>query len=45
MSAYSELEAKAREVARLREVAAITHWDEACMMPLRSAGVPGHTDP
>ena len=33
MSAYSELEAKAREVARLREVAAITHWDEACMMP------------
>ncbi|NIN39827.1 MAG: hypothetical protein GTO67_14800 [Gammaproteobacteria bacterium] len=33
MSAYSKLEAKAREIARLREVAAITHWDEACMMP------------
>ncbi|MFV2091011.1 MAG: carboxypeptidase M32, partial [Pseudomonadales bacterium] len=33
MSAYAELEAKAREITRLQEIQAITGWDEACMMP------------
>ena len=33
MSAYTELETKACEIARLAEIQAITDWDEACMMP------------
>jgi carboxypeptidase Taq len=33
MSAYQELEARAREITALEEVLAITSWDEACMMP------------
>lgn len=33
MSAYQSLEAKVRDIVRLREVLAIAQWDEACMMP------------
>jgi carboxypeptidase Taq len=33
MSAYSELEAKQRDLSRFRELSAIAGWDEACMMP------------
>jgi len=33
MSAYSELEARERELSRFHELAAIAGWDEACMMP------------
>jgi carboxypeptidase Taq len=33
MSAYEKLEVKVREITRLREIEAITDWDEACMMP------------
>ncbi|MEZ5558018.1 MAG: carboxypeptidase M32 [Pseudomonadales bacterium] len=36
MSAYEKLETHAREINRLREVMAIIHWDEACMMPTGS---------
>lgn len=34
MSAYEKLESKIREIARLREIQAISGWDEACMMPI-----------
>ena len=33
MSAYLKLEDKLREITRLREIQAISGWDEACMMP------------
>lgn len=33
MSVYTDLEAKMREISRLKEIQAITGWDEACMMP------------
>ncbi len=33
MSAYAKLEAKFSEISRLREIQAISGWDEACMMP------------
>ena len=33
MSAYAKLEAKISEITRLKEIQAITDWDEACMMP------------
>ena len=33
MSAYVKLEDKLREITRLREIQAISGWDEACMMP------------
>ena len=33
MTAYTELEARSTHLTQLREVQAIAHWDEACMMP------------
>lgn len=33
MTAYSELEARQRDLSRFRELGAIAGWDEACMMP------------
>ena len=33
MTAYQILEDKLREITRLREIQAISGWDEACMMP------------
>jgi len=33
MSSYARLEEKLRDITRLREIQAITGWDEACMMP------------
>jgi carboxypeptidase Taq len=33
MTAYAKLETKIREITRLREIEAISGWDEACMMP------------
>ena len=41
MSAYEQLEAKIREITRLKEIQAITNWDEACMMP--TGGGPGRS--
>ena len=33
MTAYAELESRQQDIARFREIEAIAHWDEACMMP------------
>ena len=41
MPAYEQLEARIREITRLKEVQAITGWDDACMMP--SGGGPGRS--
>ncbi|MGE0623906.1 MAG: carboxypeptidase M32 [Pseudomonadales bacterium] len=32
-TAYEALEARSREITRLKEIQAIASWDEACMMP------------
>jgi carboxypeptidase Taq len=41
MSAYAQLEVRFREITRLREIQAISGWDEACMMP--PGGGPGRS--
>ena len=41
MSAYGQLEVRFREITRLREIQAISGWDEACMMP--PGGGPGRS--